>query len=48
MTKAEVITQIADQTGIDKADVQITVESFFSVVKNSMAGGETGSVVRSC
>ena len=40
MTKAEVITQIADQTGIDKADVQITVEAFFSVVKNSMAKGE--------
>ena len=40
MTKAEVITQIADQTGIDKADVQITVEAFFSVVKSSMAGGE--------
>jgi len=40
VTKAEVITQIADQTGIDKADVQITVEAFFSVVKNSMASGE--------
>ncbi len=40
MTKAEVITQIAEQTGIDKADVQITVEAFFSVVKNAMAGGD--------
>jgi len=40
VTKAEVIAQIADQTGIDKSDVQITVEAFFSVVKNSMAGGE--------
>ncbi len=40
MTKAEVITQIADQTGIDKADVQETVEAFFSVVKNSMSQGE--------
>ena len=40
MTKAEVITQIADQTGMDKADVQITVEAFFSVVKNSMASGD--------
>lgn len=40
MTKAEVITQIADQTGIDKADVQETVEAFFSVVKSSMASGE--------
>lgn len=40
MTKADVITKIADQTGIDKADVQITVEAFFSVVKDSMAEGE--------
>lgn len=40
MTKAEVITQISDQTGIDKTDVQETVEAFLSVVKNSMAEGE--------
>lgn len=40
MTKADVITEIAEKTGIDKADVQVTVEAFFSVVKNSMASGE--------
>ncbi len=40
MTKAEVISQISDKTGIDKADVQTTVEAFFSVIKNSMAEGE--------
>lgn len=40
MTKADVITEIADKTGIDKADVQVTVEAFFTVVKNSMAEGE--------
>ncbi len=40
MTKADVIAQIADQTGIDKADVQETVEAFFSVIKNSMAEGD--------
>ncbi|MDN4165672.1 HU family DNA-binding protein [Cytophagales bacterium LB-30] len=40
MTKAEVITQIAEKTGIDKADVTTSVEAFFSVVKNSMAEGE--------
>ncbi|MCZ6520311.1 MAG: integration host factor subunit beta [Bacteroidetes bacterium] len=40
MTKAEVISVIADKTGIDKADVSATVEAFFSVVKNSMAEGE--------
>ena len=40
MTKAEVISQIADKTGIDKADVQTTVEAFFTVVKSNMAEGE--------
>ena len=40
MTKADVISQIADKTGIDKADVSVTVEAFFNVVKNSMADGE--------
>ncbi len=40
MTKAEVVQQIADKTGIDKADVYTTVEAFFSVVKSSMSSGE--------
>ncbi|MDJ1468767.1 HU family DNA-binding protein [Cytophagaceae bacterium DM2B3-1] len=40
MTKAEVITEIAEKTGIDKADIAQAVESFISVVKNSMAEGE--------
>src|SRR5690606_4343314 len=40
VTKAEVISEISEKTGIDKADVQVTVEAFFSVVKNSMANGE--------
>ena len=40
MTKADVIAEIAEKTGIDKADVTTTVEAFFSVVKNSMSNGE--------
>lgn len=40
MTKADVINEIADKTGIDRLDVQASVEAFFSVVKNSMAEGE--------
>ncbi len=40
MTKAEVISEIAERTGIDKADVSTTIEAFFNVVKNSMADGE--------
>lgn len=39
VTKAEVISEIADKTGIDKADVQATIEAFFKVVKDSMAEG---------
>jgi DNA-binding protein HU-beta len=40
VTKAEIIAEIAEQTGIDKADVQTTVEAFFDVVKESMASGQ--------
>ena len=40
MTKANVISEIANKTGIDRVDVDATIEAFFSVVKNSMAEGE--------
>ena len=40
MTKAEIIAEITTKTGIEKGDVQETVEAFFKVVKNSMVGGE--------
>ncbi len=40
MTKAEVISKIADKTGIQKDDVTQTVEAFFKVVKESMAEGD--------
>ncbi|MFN8353604.1 MAG: HU family DNA-binding protein [Spirosomataceae bacterium] len=40
MTKADVIAAVSEKTGIDKADVSSTLESFFSVVKDSLAGGE--------
>ena len=40
MTKAEIITEISSKTGIEKVDVQETVEAFFKVVKSSMVGGE--------
>ncbi len=39
MTKAEVISEIAEKTGIEKSDVAATVEAFFKVVKDSMADG---------
>lgn len=40
MTKADVINQIADKTGIDRSDVTTTVETLFAIVKDSMAEGE--------
>lgn len=40
MTKAEIIAEIANQTGLDKTHVSDTVEAFFKVVKTKMAEGE--------
>jgi len=40
LTKADVINQISDTTGIDRSDVQVSVEAFFSIVKQSMSEGE--------
>jgi len=40
VTKAEVIAQISEKTGVDKGDVQQTLESFFTVVKDTLASGE--------
>jgi DNA-binding protein HU-beta len=39
VTKADVINEIAEKTGVDKADVTASIEAFFSVVRNSMANG---------
>ena len=39
MTKADIIAQIADETGLERLEVQKTVESFMSVVKKNMADG---------
>ena len=39
MTKAEVIAEISDSTGIDKSDVQAVVEKFFETVKDNMTEG---------
>lgn len=41
MTKADVITEIAGKTGIEKEEVAKTLESFFTVVKQSLAEGES-------
>lgn len=40
MTKADIVTEISKKTGIDKALVLATVESFMEVVKDSLSSGE--------
>lgn len=39
MTKADVINEIAEKTGVERKDVQASVEAFFSVVKDNMEDG---------
>ena len=39
MTKAEIVAEIAQRTGIEKVNVQEVVESFMSVLKGSMKKG---------
>ena len=40
MTKAEIVSNISEQLGIDKGDVQATVEKFMEEVKSSLEGNE--------
>ena len=40
MTKAEIVTEIANKTGIEKVAVQAVVESFMETVKDTMQEGE--------
>ena len=40
MTKADIVAEIADKTGLEKVDVQTTVEAFMKEVKGSLEGGE--------
>lgn len=40
MTKAEIVTEIANKTGIEKVAVQATVEALMATIKNSMVKGE--------
>lgn len=40
MTKAEIVADIADKTGVEKVAVQATVEAFMDSIKNAMSSGE--------
>ncbi len=40
MTKSDVVIQIAQKTGIERAEVSQALEAFFTVIKNSLIEGE--------
>jgi DNA-binding protein HU-beta len=40
MTKAELVSQIANRTGVEKVTVLNTVEAFMEVMKDTMSKGE--------
>ena len=40
MTKAEIVSNISEKSGIEKADVLATVEAFMDEVKNSLEKGD--------
>ena len=40
MTKAEIVAQIAEKTGVEKSSTQVVVEAFMDIVKKSVAEGE--------
>lgn len=46
MTKAEIINQIAEQTGINKREVTITVEAFMEEIRNSLANNKENVYLR--
>jgi DNA-binding protein HU-beta len=40
MTKADIVSKISEKLGIEKGDVQATIETFMSEVKNSLEEGD--------
>ena len=52
MTKADIVSQISEQTGMEKGDIQVTVEAFMRAVRNNLENGNNvylrgfGSFVR--
>ena len=40
MTKADLVTEISEKTGIEKVAVQSTIEAFMESVKGSLSSGE--------
>lgn len=40
MTKADIVAEITEKTGLEKVDVQTTVEAFMEEVKTALETGE--------
>ena len=40
MTKADIVAKVSEKLGIEKNDVQATIESFMEEVKTSLEGGD--------
>ena len=40
MTKADIVAKISEKLGMEKGDVQATVETFMAEVKTSLEGGD--------
>ena len=40
MTKADIVANISDKLGMEKGNVQATIETFMEEVKNSLEGGD--------
>ena len=40
MTKADIVNEISEKTGIEKMAVQATVEAFMKTIRNSMVDGK--------
>ena len=46
MTKAEIINQISEQTGVAKKDVATTVEAFMETIRTSLAENKENVYLR--
>lgn len=40
MRKADLVASISEKTGVPKVDVLVTLETFFTEIKESLTGGE--------
>lgn len=40
MTKADIVAKISEKLGMEKNEVQATIETFMDEVKNSLEGGD--------